>query len=270
LQDKAADKKPSPRGLAKAPGVVLDFFRLSWQSAALRTGEGPPIERIQGMGKKEGLLTSLKTKIWASVMSGIAAVTGSGTLYFWKQITGDTDERPRWSGTRSGSSRGDGPRKDVPQYRSAFVENQPPSTSPQHGVSQQHGSVHHGHGPFIKAQPTAFKTAKDFFERRGKLCPVLGCRLDEEADGLRILHVPPGTVAAQFGLMPGDVIEKINARPLQTTEDLAAAVARTGPFQSHEFHVRRGETRLEGDFRFRTDSAPTVRSPLRPARKQNS
>lgn len=45
-----------------------------------------------------------------------------------------------------------------------------------------------------------------------------------DSKGLKVLMVIPGTPAAELGLSSGDVIQRLNGRPIRTMEDLAQAV----------------------------------------------
>jgi hypothetical protein len=185
------------------------------------------VERILRMAEtKETLVGSVKAKVWAGVMSGIAAVAGSSTIYFWNTLTGQNAQKTEPAEKQRFSFKG----KQFPQ--------------PQ-------------------VQSAMFRPGRSR-DQQGEYSPLLGCRVDEGVAGLRVIDVPPGSQAAQFGCLPGDVIESINKRPVQSALEIGMAAGGAGRLPASEMIVRRGEARLEADFRVRSDDTISVRTPLHP------
>jgi len=51
---------------------------------------------------------------------------------------------------------------------------------------------------------------------------IAGC---STADGLRVSAVRPGSPASQAGIVPGDIVTRIDGRPVRSTEDIQTATA---------------------------------------------
>lgn len=74
--------------------------------------------------------------------------------------------------------------------------------------------------------------------------PRLGILAAPSARGLKVEMVIPGGPAAKAGLEPGDVLTKLDGRPLTKVKDIHNAV-RAAPFKAHKYRVLRGEKNLE-------------------------
>lgn len=61
--------------------------------------------------------------------------------------------------------------------------------------------------------------------------------------GVRILGVIPGSPAAQMGLVPGELIERVNAVPVRTENQFYEALQNTGAFTKLEVRDEWGENR---------------------------
>lgn len=75
-----------------------------------------------------------------------------------------------------------------------------------------------------------------------ELGPELAYYFKGAEEGLLVLGVAPGTPAARAGLVPGDVVVRIDDRPVRTVSELRAAFARARDAALELEIVRRGET----------------------------
>jgi S1-C subfamily serine protease len=75
--------------------------------------------------------------------------------------------------------------------------------------------------------------------------PRLGIGIEAVADGVRVQQVTPGSVAAQAGLLTGDVITRVAGQPLRDPDDLIQAVRRQPAGTILPLGIRRGDQPLE-------------------------
>nr|NIO05967.1 PDZ domain-containing protein [Pseudomonadota bacterium]NIS72044.1 PDZ domain-containing protein [Pseudomonadota bacterium] len=66
----------------------------------------------------------------------------------------------------------------------------------------------------------------------------------EEASGVVITQVTPGSPAAEAGLRRGDVIQEVNRKPVENVEDFGRAIEEARGQKSILFLIRRGEGSL--------------------------
>ncbi len=94
-------------------------------------------------------------------------------------------------------------------------------------------------GPTIAAALPALVAGKS----RDRL-PVLGLgvQLQEEADGLNIVAVVPGTGAADAGLLPGDVLAQVAGRPATSRAAVARALVKVTPGTAVPVVIQRGRS----------------------------
>jgi len=69
--------------------------------------------------------------------------------------------------------------------------------------------------------------------------------VDDYASGARVMTVTPGSAAAAAGIREGDVIVAVDGTPVQTSDELAAAIAAHASGDAVALVVLRGEAELE-------------------------
>jgi S1-C subfamily serine protease len=98
----------------------------------------------------------------------------------------------------------------------------------------------------------------------GSDSPLLGCRVKEEAgQTVKVVRVPPGSLAAQLGLEPGDLIETVSHDKIDSIQELEIRLARLNRLVPGAVTVFRGGQKLFGDLRMGSDERLTVLKPLR-------
>jgi hypothetical protein len=76
--------------------------------------------------------------------------------------------------------------------------------------------------------------------REKKRIPLYGA----VADGIKIWVVLPGTPAASMGLVPGDVLLRVNGQPTRSEPELKDAIRRSAAFAKLELTDEQGEAKL--------------------------
>ncbi|MDZ7853241.1 MAG: ChaN family lipoprotein [Halomonas sp.] len=84
--------------------------------------------------------------------------------------------------------------------------------------------------------------------------PRLGVLIGEQADGVRIEGIAPGSVAESAGLATGDVIVSAAGLPMTEPTDLTAVVSRQAPGTLLPLEIRRDGERQDMLVRFPVDS----------------
>ncbi|MCA8925126.1 MAG: PDZ domain-containing protein, partial [Planctomycetes bacterium] len=74
---------------------------------------------------------------------------------------------------------------------------------------------------------------------------ILGIRLDQRAEGVRIQSVSEGSPADQAGLRAGDTILELQEARMDTTQDLMRRMAEFAPGEAVTVLVQRGDERLK-------------------------
>lgn len=73
----------------------------------------------------------------------------------------------------------------------------------------------------------------------------LGVTMEEKEGGIVVTLVQPGSPAEDAGVQPGDVVLKVDGRPVQTPRDVSARVMAKRPGDSLKLTLRRGEGEVE-------------------------
>jgi Do/DeqQ family serine protease len=81
------------------------------------------------------------------------------------------------------------------------------------------------------------------------LSPALAeeLRIDAKAEGVAVIDVPDGSVAARYGFRRGDVIVSVNEQPIAKTRDLEQAAG--GSSRTWNVTIQRGGQRISAEFR---------------------
>jgi len=81
------------------------------------------------------------------------------------------------------------------------------------------------------------------------LSPALAeeLRIDTKAEGVAVIDVPDGSVAARYGFRRGDVIVAVNEQPIAKTRDLEQAA--NGSSRTWNVTIQRGGQRISAEFR---------------------
>jgi Do/DeqQ family serine protease len=81
------------------------------------------------------------------------------------------------------------------------------------------------------------------------LSPALAeeLRIDSKAEGVAVIDVPDGSVAARYGFRRGDVIVTVNEQPIAKTRDLETAAG--GSSRTWNVTILRGGQRISAEFR---------------------
>lgn len=77
--------------------------------------------------------------------------------------------------------------------------------------------------------------------------PALAARVGRSGDACVLLDAPPRSVAERFGLLPGDVIVRVNESVIESPADATAALACTDPSDSDRFRVTIARLGLEDE-----------------------
>ncbi len=86
-----------------------------------------------------------------------------------------------------------------------------------------------GRGPAIPGAPQVQGGLQPVVPWGTTRTDVLGVMVREEAEGLRVLEVLPGTIAASVGLEPGDLVLGVGGKRVRTTLDVRAALEARAP-----------------------------------------
>jgi putative serine protease PepD len=62
--------------------------------------------------------------------------------------------------------------------------------------------------------------------------------------GVRVIELTPGGAAEQYGIRPGDVITRLNGKPVTTASELTAAVRQEPAGSKVQIELLRDEIRL--------------------------
>jgi Do/DeqQ family serine protease len=81
------------------------------------------------------------------------------------------------------------------------------------------------------------------------LSPALAeeLRIDTKAEGVAVIDVPDGSVAARYGFRRGDVIVSVNEQPIAKTRDLEQVAG--GSSRTWNVTIQRGGQRISAEFR---------------------
>jgi Do/DeqQ family serine protease len=81
------------------------------------------------------------------------------------------------------------------------------------------------------------------------LSPALAeeLRIDSKAEGVAVIDVPDGSVAARYGFRRGDVIVSVNDQPIAKTRDLEQVAG--GSSRTWNVTIQRGGQRISAEFR---------------------
>ncbi|HYS47569.1 MAG TPA: DegQ family serine endoprotease [Xanthobacteraceae bacterium] len=104
--------------------------------------------------------------------------------------------------------------------------------------------------PDIPREELVIKSRSPFLGAKfANLSPALAdeLRLDSRAEGVVVLDVPDGSVAARYGFRRGDVVVSVNDQPIARTRDLEKAAREQS--RAWSVTILRGGQRISAEFR---------------------
>lgn len=93
---------------------------------------------------------------------------------------------------------------------------------------------------FLWAGTAASDTQKAFYNGPTKWKPYVGCKFVQSEKGVKILSVAPDSPAGQAGMMPGDIVTRINGYHIISASQCFYLISVLKPDRATKFRIVRG------------------------------